>query len=69
MKRKYGSFLNSGRLTDCIKWIETAIDSAKPIQRPNSYKTFGEEFTGKPLQHNWSVPPRPIKNPSSNLML
>ncbi|OHS94099.1 hypothetical protein TRFO_11367 [Tritrichomonas foetus] len=57
MKRKYGSFLSQGRLTECIQWIETAIESAKPMQR----RQIDDEYTGMPLQHNWSLPPVPIK--------
>lgn len=54
MKRKYGSFLNQGRLDDCIAWIQAGIASGKPLQRKvmecNTY-------TGMPLAHNWSLPP------------
>ena len=56
MKRKYGSFLNHGKINECISWIETAMESGKPSQKENS----DNEFTGLPLAHNWSFPPAPL---------
>lgn len=56
MKRKYGSFLNHGKINECISWIETAMESGKPVQKENT----DNEFTGLPLAHNWSFPPAPI---------
>lgn len=58
MKRKYGSFLNHGKINECISWIETAMESGKPSPKENS----DSEFTGLPLAHNWSLPPAPLEN-------
>lgn len=59
MKRKYGSFLNHGKINECISWIETAMESGRPAQKENSSENGGD-FAGMPLAHNWSFPPAPI---------
>ena len=67
MRRKYGAYLTTGRLHECIAWIEQALAAEKSISSPpaNSEEceinNEKEEITGLPLHHNWSLPPKPIE--------
>lgn len=54
MKRKYGSFLTQGRINECISWIETAIESGKPIQKKPTTNPVA------PPSQTWPLPSMPI---------
>ncbi|EAY12694.1 hypothetical protein TVAG_117160 [Trichomonas vaginalis G3] len=57
MKKKYESFITTGRLSDCIAWLETAIQAERapmpPIQDMMPH-------AGMPLMHMKSQPSVPL---------
>lgn len=57
MKKKYAGFINTGRLNDCIMWLESAIMSERSISNPYT------QHTGTPLCHNRSSPPVQLSAP------
>jgi hypothetical protein len=59
MKKKYGAFLDNGKLGDCIQWLETAIVAVQQQQpQPPMDQTW--QPTGAPLVHVSSQPLAPI---------
>jgi hypothetical protein len=54
IKKKYDAFLSTGRLSDCILWLETAVMTE---ERP----TVMTLPTGAPLRHYRSEPPVPLE--------
>jgi hypothetical protein len=53
IKKKYDAFLSTGRLSDCILWLETAVmtqDTPQLFTMP----------AGTPLKHYGSEPPVPL---------
>jgi hypothetical protein len=53
IKRKYDTFLSTGRLNDCLLWLETAVMSGDTSGAP-------PPPTGAPLRHHRSEPPVPL---------
>lgn len=54
MHKKYGGFLNTGRLNECAEWLRSANSDKLqnvPIQPPHA---------GLPLTHNYSMPQVPL---------
>ncbi|OHS96727.1 hypothetical protein TRFO_37076 [Tritrichomonas foetus] len=64
MRRKYGTYLSAGRIHDCIAWIEQALSADKS---PSAKAQDDKQITGHPLQHNWSLPPRPLQEIKEDL--
>jgi hypothetical protein len=50
IKKKYDAFLSTGRLSDCILWLETAVMTE---ERPQPFTVPA----GAPLRHYRSEPP------------
>jgi hypothetical protein len=50
IKRKYDGFLSTGRLNDCILWLETAVMSVEATGTAPAP-------AGSPLRHHRSEPP------------
>jgi hypothetical protein len=62
VKRKYDTFLSTGRLNDCILWLETAVmtgDAPPPPPPP----------AGSPLRHHRSEPPAPLANEGGRALI
>ncbi|EAY16365.1 hypothetical protein TVAG_359740 [Trichomonas vaginalis G3] len=57
MKKKYESFITTGRLSECIAWLETAIQAERAPMPP-----IGDMLphTGMPLMHMRSQPAVPL---------
>jgi hypothetical protein len=54
MKKKYGSFLESGKLADCIRWLENSVPEADLV-----HSDVPRTQTGYPLIHIASQPSAP----------
>lgn len=57
MKKKYEAFIASGRIADCVAWLETAVASECNIP---SCTQVSDHHTGYPLMHSLSQPPGPV---------
>lgn len=67
MKKKYEAFISKGRLSECIMWLETAVNAEQtssmmppPPQQPSV------PHAGVPLCHNRSQPSMPLMMPSQS---
>lgn len=62
MKKKYEAFIDNGRLSDCILWLETAVmaEQTSPAQEQAPI-----QHSGTPLFHNKSQPAMPLAVPTS----
>lgn len=62
MKKKYEAFIDNGRLSDCILWLETAVmaEQTSPVQDQPPI-----QHSGTPLFHNKSQPSMPLVIPTS----
>ncbi|KAK8881673.1 hypothetical protein M9Y10_004433 [Tritrichomonas musculus] len=63
MKKKYEAFIDNGRLSDCILWLETAVMAE---QTSPSAESIPFQHTGTPLFHNKSQPSIPLGAPKMN---
>lgn len=57
MRKKYESFIHTGRLKACVDWLETAIHAER---NPQQYAPEPFQPTGMPLTHIHSTPPVPL---------
>ena len=60
MKKKYESFISTGRLSDCILWLETAVMAEQARLAPPPQIV---PHAGLPLCHSMSGPQIPIARP------
>ena len=60
MKKKYESFISTGRLSDCILWLETAVRAEQARMAPPPPVV---PHAGLPLCHSMSGPQIPIVGP------
>ena len=61
MKKKYDVFISTGRLSDVILWLETALMAEQGQHQPQFSQHNNEiQPSGKPLCHNRSQPSVPI---------
>jgi hypothetical protein len=58
MKKKYGAFLEGGKLSDCIQWLERAVFAVQQNQALPSMDQFLHD--GAPLARTNSLPPEPM---------
>lgn len=60
MRKKYESFIVTGRLKQCIDWLKTAINTQRG---PAMMAQEPYHPTGMPLTHIHSTPPVPLMGP------
>jgi len=58
MRKKYESFITTGRLMDCISWLEAAVNAER-----NQNRGTDIPHSGTPLLHNRSEPSVPLLPP------
>jgi hypothetical protein len=59
MKKRYGAFLETGKLNDCIQWLETAMSAVQQQQVQPSIDDL-LQHSGTRLAHVTSLPNSPI---------